>query len=135
MPGNTTVEGQIFLILDALNEPIQQTQQDILALLDWLSTFIPQMRIIITSQRTEKLVSVFQTWTTFELQAQFHDDWKVCLGIQLHIPTPGGSRVTQDPGIWQEIRETDWQLRRWFEKGGVEPLKFFSDTDGGHKGS
>jgi len=34
MPGNTTVEGQIFLILDALNEPIQQTQQDILALLD-----------------------------------------------------------------------------------------------------
>lgn len=62
-----TTSTTTFLIIDALNELPSQSQSEVLRLLAYL-TQIPSLRIIVTSQLFDNLISAFKKWTPLELQ-------------------------------------------------------------------
>jgi hypothetical protein len=62
-----TTSTPTFLIIDALNELPSQSQSEVLRRLAYL-TQIPSLRIIVTSQLFDDLISAFKKWTPLELQ-------------------------------------------------------------------
>ena len=104
--GNTT-----YLVLDAVNECPKAALPDIFSLLRYLGTIKP-LRIIITSQRTEEIATSLSNWKSIELQSSFAEK-TIESYVKIHL-TP--------------------TLQTWFEKANKDPIKFFSDTETGHRG-
>lgn len=101
----------VYFVLDALNEIPKSSRPEILSLLGYVGQ-LPLFRIIATSQPTEELVTAFKSWQQLELQSTFHEK-------------------TIESYVRDQLTPT---LSQWFEKSGVEPIKFFGDTSTGHRG-
>ena len=103
--------GTTYFILDALNECPPSSLSDIFSLLRYVGK-INSLRIIVTSQRTEEIASSLSSWKSIELQANFAET-TIESYVDLHLTTT---------------------LRSWFSKADKDPIKFFSDTQTGHRG-